>query len=285
MRFFSLPQASAGVGLKAQHYRDILETSPAVGFFEVHAENYMGAGGPPHRYLTAIRARYPLTIHGVGLSIGGDRPLDGAHLRRLKELINRYDPWFFSEHLAWSTHDRGYLSDLLPLPYTREALARIIEHIDQVQMILGRPMLLENPARYLGFVESTEEEGDFLAEIADRSGCGLLLDVNNLYVSAQNLGTSAEAALAAFPLHHVGQIHLAGHASVEDGLLIDAHDRPVTAAVWSLYTEIVRRIGPVPTLIEWDTNVPPWLTLHAEAIRAKIILDTAMDDRGLHAAR
>lgn len=284
MRLPSLPLASAGVGLKAQHYRDILETRPSVGFFEIHAENYMGAGGPPHRYLTAIRALYPLTLHGVGLSIGGERPLDGAHLQRLKQLIDRYDPWFFSEHLAWSSHDRGYLSDLLPLPYTGEALARIVDHIDQVQTVLGRAILLENPARYLAFTETTEAEGAFIADIVKRTGCGLLLDVNNLYVSARNLGEGVEMALEAFPLQYVRQIHLAGHAPAADGLLIDAHDRPVAAAVWALYAQVIDRIGPVPTLIEWDADVPSWQTLHAEAIRATVILETAIGHRGRHAA-
>lgn len=284
MRLSSLPLASAGVGLKPQHFSDILETGPALGFFEVHAENYMGAGGPPHRYLTAIGARYPLTIHGVGLSIGGDRPLDAAHLLRLKQLIDRYEPAIFSEHLAWSTHEGGYLCDLLPLPYTRAAAARVVEHIDQVQTVLGRTMLLENPARTLGFAESTEAEGAFLAEIADRSGCGLLLDVNNLYVSARNLGEGPEAALAAFPLRSVRQIHLAGHAPAADGLLIDTHDRSPTAAVWALYAAVLDCIGPVPTLVEWDAAVPPWLTLQAEAIRAKLLLDAAANDRGRYAA-
>ena len=178
--------ARGGVGLKAEHYRTIVETLPDVGFFEVHAENYMGAGGPPHRYLSAIRERYPLSLHGVGLSIGADRPLDEDHLQRLKRLIERYRPGLFSEHLAWSSHDSSFLNDLLPVPYTAETLTRVIEHIDQVQNALRRQMLLENPSTYLAFAESTYSEIDFIAEVVRRTGCGLLLDVNNVYVASTN---------------------------------------------------------------------------------------------------
>ena len=178
--------ARGGVGLKAEHYRTIVETLPDVGFFEVHAENYMGAGGPPHRYLSAIRERYPLSLHGVGLSIGADRPLDKDHLQRLKELIERYRPGLFSEHLAWSSHDIGFLNDLLPVPYTAETLARVVEHIDHVQHMLGLRMLLENPSTYLAFAESTYSEIGFIAEVVRRTGCGLLLDVNNVYVASTN---------------------------------------------------------------------------------------------------
>src|SRR3546814_437013 len=182
----------AGVGLKAEHYREIVETGPDIGFFEVHAENYMGAGGPPHRYLTTIRDRYPLSLHGVGLSIGANRPLDRAHLQRLKELITRYQPGLFSEHLAWSSHDTGFLNDLLPLPYTDETLAPVCDHIDEVQETLGRQMLLENPSTYLAFAESTWPEIDFIAEAVRRPGCALLLDVNNVHVASSNQQWDAE---------------------------------------------------------------------------------------------
>src|SRR5437762_2464456 len=192
-KFAALPAipARAGVGLKAQHYRTIIADVPDVGFFEVHAENHMGEGGPPHRYLTEIRNRYPLSLHGVGLSIGADRPLDRNHLMRLKHLNERYEPGLFSEHLAWSTHDKSYLNDLLPVPYTSETLARVSEHIEEVQDFLGRQMLLENPSTYLAFAESTWSEWDFIAEIVRRTGCGLLLDINNVHVSSINQGSDA----------------------------------------------------------------------------------------------
>jgi uncharacterized protein (UPF0276 family) len=268
--------ARAGVGLKPEHYRIILDTRPDVGFFEVHAENYMGAGGPPHRYLTAIRERYPLSLHGVGLSIGADRPLDGDHLRRLKELVKRYEPALFSEHLAWSTHDAGFLNDLLPLPYTAGTLACVVDHIDQVQETLGRQMLLENPSTYLAFAESTYSEVDFIAEVADRSGCGLLLDVNNVHVASTNQQWDPLAYIDAYPLSLVQEIHLAGYAPEADEkgrpLLIDTHDRPVDAIVWDLFAQTVQKTGVLPTLIEWDADLPDWPVLKAEAERAERIM-------------
>lgn len=269
----------AGVGLKAEHYRRIIETRPDVGFFEVHAENYMGAGGPPHRYLSAVRELYPLSLHGVGLSIGADRPLDPEHLARLRRLIARYAPALFSEHLAWSSHDAGFLNDLLPVPYTAQTLARVADHVDEVQDTLGRQMLLENPSTYLAFAESTYGETDFMAEVARRTGCGLLLDVSNVRVACTNQGWDPLAYIDAFPLVQVQEIHLAGHAPDADEkarpLLVDTHDRPVDAAVWDLFAYAVRRMGPVPTLIEWDAHVPDWPTLKAEADRAQEILDAA----------
>jgi len=266
----------AGLGLKAEHYRDVLETRPALGFFEIHAENYMGAGGPPHRYLSAIREHYEISLHGVGLSIGGPRHLDRQHLQRLKDLSVRYRPFVFSEHLAWSTHDQGYFSDLLPLPYTHETLQRVADHIDETQAFMGRRMLLENPSSYLTFEESTYSEASFIAEVVKRTGCGLLLDVNNVFVSARNLGGDALAYIDAYPLRHVQEIHLAGHDAVRDGagepLLIDAHGSEVTDDVWSLYAEVIARTGPLPTLIERDNNVPPLPDLLAEARRADGIM-------------
>ncbi|WP_454633955.1 MNIO family bufferin maturase [Bradyrhizobium cenepequi] len=268
--------ARGGVGLKAEHYRTIIDTSPDIGFFEVHAENYMGAGGPPHRYLSAIRERYPLSLHGVGLSIGADRPLDKDHIERLRRLIQRYRPGLFSEHLAWSSHDVGFLNDLLPVPYTAETLKRVVEHIDQVQTALGCQMLLENPSTYIAFAESTYAESDFIAEVARRTGCGLLLDVNNVFVASTNQQWDPVAYIQGYPLPHVREIHLAGNAREVDEaarpLLIDTHDRPVEAAVWDLFALAVRLIGPVPTLIEWDTRVPAWSTLAREAERAETIM-------------
>ena len=265
--------ARSGVGLKAEHVDDILSEIPDLGFFEIHAENYMGDGGPPHRRLEAIRARYPLSLHGVGLSIGSPRPLDKAHLQRLAGLAARYEPGLFSEHLAWSSHDEGFFNDLLPLPYTKETLQTVCDHIDETQAAVGRRMLLENPSTYVLFRDSVMSETDFLAEIARRTGCGLLLDVNNVIVSATNHGFDPLAYLDAFPLRHVGEIHLAGYADAEDDagrpLLIDAHDSPVREGVWALYAETIERVGPTPTLIEWDNDAPSWPILFAEAQRAE----------------
>ena len=262
----------AGVGLKPEHIDTILDERPDVGFFEVHAENYMGEGGPPHRRLEAIRALYPLSLHGVGLSIGSPRPLDKAHLARLARLAERYEPGLFSEHLAWSSHDQGFLNDLLPLPYTEETLASVCAHIDQTQETLQRRMLLENPSTYVLFAESAIPETEFLAAIARRTGCGLLLDINNVEVSATNHDFDPLAYLAAFPLEHVDEIHVAGYAESEDDaghrLLIDAHDSPVRPGVWALYETVISRIGSRPTLVEWDNEVPEWPVLHAEARRA-----------------
>lgn len=269
--------ARAGVGLKSRHYHDIVETAPDIGWFEVHPENYMGEGGPPHRYLREIRERYPLSLHGVGLSIGAEKPLDREHLNRLKHLEATYRPGLFSEHLAWSTHDEGFLNDLLPVPYTRDALDRVCDHVDQVQETIGRRMLLENPSTYVRFSDTEMSEIAFLSEIARRTGCGLLLDVNNVHVSATNHGYDAAAYIDEFPVEHVGEIHLGGHAPEVDDLgeklLIDAHDREVDRIVWDLYARTVARTGPVPTLIEWDTNVPAWPVLFAEAQRAEALMN------------
>jgi uncharacterized protein (UPF0276 family) len=268
----------AGVGLKPEHYRAILETAPDIGWFEIHAENYMGEGGPPHHYLSAIRARYPVSLHGVGLSIGGSAPLDLDHLGRLKALIARYQPSLFSEHLAWSSHDDVYLNDLLPLPYTEETLGRVCEHIDEVQETLGRRMLLENPSTYVAFSGASMTEVEFLREVVRRTGCALLLDVNNVFVQSVNHGFDASAFIDDFPVEHVGEIHLGGHAadSDDDGspLLIDDHGRQVADPVWALYAQVLARAGPKPTLIEWDNDVPPWDVLFGEAKRAdRIIAD------------
>jgi len=269
----SLAAPGVGVGFKPEHFEAIVETRPGLGFFEVHAENYMGSGGAPHRRLDRIRELYPLSLHGVGLSIGSPGPLDQAHLRRLAAVANRFEPILLSEHLAWSTHEGAFYNDLLPLPYTGETLARVAEHIDEVQNAVGRTMLLENPSTYVVFAESTWGEADFLSEVARRTGCGLLLDVNNVFVSAVNHGSDPDRYLADFPLAAVGEIHLAGYAEDSDDaglpLIIDAHNSPIREAVWSLYAETIRRLGPTPTLIEWDNDVPAWPTLFGEARRAE----------------
>jgi hypothetical protein len=278
--------ARAGVGLKAEHYSDILETRPDIGWFEVHPENYMGAGGPPHAYLSRIRELYPLSLHGVGLSIGSDGPLDRDHLARVKALIDRYQPGMFSEHLAWSTHDDIFFNDLLPLPYTQATLQRVCAHIDEVQTVTGRQMLLENPSTYVEFAQSEMSEIEFVTEIARRTGCGLLLDVNNVYVGATNHDYDPAAYIDAFPVEHVGEIHLGGHAAQEDDagepLLIDDHGRDVDDAVWALYRRLIARRGACPTLVEWDNDIPGWPTLFAEAQAAEAIMRERRSNATLH---
>jgi hypothetical protein len=265
-----------GVGLKPEHFREILATAPDLGFFEIHAENYMVDGGPFHHYLERIRQRYPLSIHGVGLSIGGESPLDTAHLDRLKKLLDRYQPESFSEHLAWASHGGVFLNDLLPAPYHAATLARVCAHIDQVQTRLGRRMLLENPATYVEFADSTLAEADFITEVVRRSGCGLLLDVNNVYVACVNHRRDPRAYIRALPLDAVGQIHLAGFArdvdAAGDPLLIDSHGAPVAQAVWELYPFALDLLGPVATLIERDNDIPAFPVLLAEAQRAERML-------------
>jgi uncharacterized protein len=267
----------AGTSLKPEHLPSILEAPKMRGFFEVHAENYMGAGGPPHRALDAIRRDYPVSLHGVCMSIGAPHPLDKAHLERFRGLVERYEPVLVSEHLAWSTHETAYFNDLLPLPYTAATLTTVCDHIDEVQQAIGRRMLLENPSTYVAFRESTMSETEFILSVARRTGCGLLLDVNNVFVSAANHGFSAREYLADFPLSEVGEIHLAGHSEQTDDegdrLIIDSHDGPVADAVWTLYESLIARAGPLPTLVEWDSNIPEWPVLEAEAAAAQAILD------------
>ena len=272
----SLP-LRAGIGLKPEHFREILETRPDIGFFEVHAENYMVAGGPFHHYLSRIRERYPLSIHGVGLSIGGEGPLDEAHLDRLARLLDRYQPESFSEHLAWSSHGGNFYNDLLPVAYNAATLTRVCNHIDRVQERIKRRMLLENPATYVEFAASTLSEAEFIADVVRRTGCGLLLDVNNVHIACTNHGRDARDYLAALPLDAVGQIHLAGFAEDVDAagapLLIDSHGAPVAEVVWELYCHALDMVGPTPTLIERDNDIPALPVLLAEARHAERILE------------
>lgn len=243
----------AGTSFKPAHAATILTERPDIGWFEVHPENYMGAGGPPHRMLAELREGWPLSLHGVGLSLGGPERPDREHLRRLRDLILRYRPASVSEHLAWSRQGGVFFNDLLPLPYDGATLARLSAHVDEVQDALQHPILVENPSRYLAFERSTLDEVQFLASLSKRTGCGLLLDINNVFVSGTNLGFDPMAYLSAFPLSAVGEIHLAGHAvdaSQGSRLLIDAHDRPVSDAVWRLYEAVVERCGAIATLIE-----------------------------------
>lgn len=274
----ALPIA-AGVGLKPEHVETILETEPRLGFFEVHAENYMGEGGLPHHQLAAIAGRYPLSLHGVGLSIGGEGDLDRDHLKRLRRLVERYRPASFSEHLAWSTHESTFFNDLLPLPYTPETLDRVARHVAETQDFLGVRMLLENPSTYLVFEESTIDEIDFLASVSECTGCGLLLDVNNVVVSSINHRLDPVAYVDRFPLDKVREIHLAGYDEVTDEagerLLIDAHASPVLPDVFDLYRHVLRRAGPLPTLVEWDNDVPEFPVLYDEALRVTAALQDA----------
>lgn len=269
----NMPGMAVGVGLKPAHADDIFDGPPQVEFFEIHAENYMGDGGPPHRLLARIRRDYPISIHGVGLSIGGAGPLDHEHLKRLKYLLDRYRPALFSEHLAWSSHDEVFLNDLLPLPYNEASLAYVCAHIDEVQDTLGVRMLLENPSTYVAFANSSMPEIEFLRAVAGRTGCGLLLDVSNVVVSSVNHGFDAAAYIDAFPIEHVGEVHLGGFAEDCDGegarLLIDDHGRQVSDAAWDLYRRVLSRGCGAPTLIEWDNDVPAFAVLAGEAKRAR----------------
>jgi uncharacterized protein (UPF0276 family) len=267
-----IPEA-IGVGLRAPHVRDVESTRPAIGWLEVHAENYMG-GGPPLRRLEALRRDYPLSLHGVGLSLGSASGLDPEHLARFKALIARTDPFLVSDHLSWSVADGIYLNDLLPLPYTEQTLGIVAQNVAAAQDAFGRQILVENPSRYLHFRHSTIPEPDFLAELARRTGCGILLDVNNIFVSCTNLDLDAECYLEALSQSFVGEIHLAGHSRVMRGgaaILIDDHASTVSEPVWRLYEQALARFGLVPSLIEWDKDLPPFDVLLTEARMAELV--------------
>lgn len=271
---------SAGVGYKPQHLDDILANAGSVKWLEIHAENYMSAGGPPLAQLKRLAEIFPISCHGVGLSIGGERPLDKEHLARLKHLVGWLKPASFSEHLAWSTHDSGFLNDLLPLPYTMETAKQVATHIDEVQEALGVQMLLENPSTYVAFAESTMDEITFINEVVSRSGCGLLLDVNNVFVSGTNQEYSPEDYITNFPVEHIGELHLGGHTVDSDDhgapLLIDSHNEKVVDPVWALLDQLLQRTGPLPILVEWDSDIPDWATLEAEAARATRALEACL---------
>lgn len=267
---------SAGIGLRAPHLDRVLAERPHVPWFEVHSENLFATGGALHANMQQIRADYPISLHGVGLSLGSAGTLDAAHLTRLAELVARYQPALVSEHLCWSALDGVHSNDLLPLPLTHEALALIVAHIQQVQERLRRELLIENVSTYLRFVQADYSEWDFVAEVVRRSGCGLLLDVNNIYVNSVNHGFDPSDYLHAMPAAAVREIHLAGFTRKTElavPLLIDTHSRPVDASVWALYAEALDRLGPVPTLIEWDQDIPELEVLLAEAAKAEELLD------------
>jgi len=259
-----------GIGLRAPHMAEIMARRPAVGWLEVHAENYMGQG-PAFRALERLRPDYPISLHGVGLSLGSTDGIDDAHLARLKRLADGLDPFLISEHLSWSAIEGVYLNDLMPLPYTEETLDLVVEHVDFVQARLGRRILVENPSAYLRFRHSPIPEAEFLAALVARSGCGLLCDINNIYVSGRNLGFDPIEYLAALPAAAIGEFHLAGHQAnpVGDGvILIDDHGSAVADAVWALHGEALRRIGRRPALVEWDSRLPALDLLMAEADKA-----------------
>ncbi|WP_033070035.1 DUF692 domain-containing protein [Thalassospira australica] len=269
-RFSELPE-TAGVGFKAEHAQDVFGGEPSVGWFEVHPENYMVAGGPRLAMLEELCGRYPVSMHGVGLSLGGGEKLSERHLADLKRLVDRFNPAMVSEHIAWSSHEGLYMADLLPTPMTETSLDQLVGAIDQLQDYIGRRILIENPTSYLGLPQNSIPELEFITEAARRSGCGLLIDVNNVYISAHNLGFDANRFMDAVPGDLVGEIHLAGHeqdANPDDDVLIDTHSRPVADPVWALFDRLIARIGPRPTLIEWDNDVPSWDVLAREAARA-----------------
>ena len=270
------PFLGFGVGLRTAHYEEILTTSPHIDWFEAISENFMVAGGRPLHVLEKIRARYPLVLHGVSLSIGGTDALNFDYLRRLKALADRFAPAWISDHLCWTGVGGHNLHDLLPLPYTEEALTHVVERVRCVQEVLGRRILLENVSTYLQFTHSTLPEWEFLSAVAERADCGILLDINNIFVSASNHGFSARDYVEAVPRERVHQFHLAGHTD-RGTFLHDTHDHPVAAAVWDLYSQAVRRFGAVSTLIEWDDRIPPFADVHAEAMHARQIAETTLD--------
>ncbi len=263
---------SVGVSLKAQHYQLILEQQPSVDFFEIHAENYMVDGGAHHRFLEAISNQYPISLHGVGMSLGSAEGLDQAHIKRFKELVGRYNPALVSEHLAWSVEGETYLNDLLPFPLNAESLAVVVDNVNQVQDAIGRKLLVENPSSYMAFKNSDIPEAEFLADVVRQTGCGLLLDVNNIYVSGRNMGWSPETYLDAVDGASIGEIHLAGHLLKDiDGteLRIDDHGSAVGDDVWSLYSRLINRVGVKPTLVEWDNNIPDFSVFLEEVQKAR----------------
>lgn len=264
--------AQVGIGLRTPHYRELLDTLPPIGWFEVHSENYFGEGGQPLYFLERFRSRYPLSLHGVGLSLGSTDPLNSTHLRKLKSLVDRFEPGLVSDHLCWSSVGGQFLNDLLPLPYTEEALIHVVTRIGEAQDYLRRQILVENVSSYLQYKHSTIPEWEFLAEVSRRAGCGILLDVNNIYVSAENHQFDPLTYINAIPAAPVQEIHLAGFDSNGD-CLIDTHGKPVFDAVWSLYTRTIERLGPKPTLIEWDTHIPVLDVLLGEAWKARTILE------------
>ena len=260
-----------GVGLRAPHYAEILQHKPSLGLLEVHSENFFDTGGLSRAYLAALRADYAVSTHGVGLSLGGTDPLDVAHLRKLRALVDWLEPAIISEHLCWVGVDGRFSNDLLPLPYTEDAIAHVVDRINAVQDYLAQPILIENLSSYVAFDASTMPEWEFVNVVAARSGCKILLDLNNIFVSEKNHGYAEEAYISGISSHFVGQMHLAGH-TVTESMLIDTHSAPVCDGVWSLFAKAVARFGAQPTIVEWDSEIPVWSVLHAEALRATRVM-------------
>jgi uncharacterized protein (UPF0276 family) len=265
-----VPALGHGIGLRAEHYADVLATPPPVDWFEVISDNFMVPGGNPRRVLRAVRERWPVVLHGVSLSLGGTDPLDARYLDELAALAHEVEPAIVSDHLCWGSHGGAWAHDLLPLPFTEEALAHVAERVLRVQDRLKRRILVENVSSYVAFTQSTMTEWQFLAALAERADCGLLLDVNNVFVSAHNHGFDARAFIDALPVGRVGQFHLAGHSRLGE-LLLDTHDHPVRDEVWDLYRRAVARFGAVPTLVEWDDRLPSLARVVEESLRAKVV--------------
>jgi len=263
--------STAGIGLRAPHYREVLETLPDLGWVEVHSENFFGGGAPLHTLLK-VREHYPVSLHGVGMGLASTAPLDQSHLSALQQLCEAVQPAAVSEHLCWNTAAGIVINDLLPFPYTHEALSHVARRVEQVQDMLGRQLLVENLSSYLAFAHSEMTEGEFLAELTRRTGCGILFDVENLYVNVRNLGVDAAAFIKTIPAAAVKEYHLAGY-SIRDGCLVDTHDHPVYPEVWELYEYALRHIGPRPTLIEWDSDIPALPVLMGEAAKAQQLLE------------
>jgi uncharacterized protein (UPF0276 family) len=280
------PASPVGIGLRHPHFQDIIETAPAIGWLEVHPENFFG-GGAPRRYLAEARKKYPLSLHAVGLSLGSDQPVDEKHLRALKELIDIYQPFNVSDHASWSASGNAHLGDLLPLPYTTETLDALCWNIERTQEFCGRTILVENPSTYIAFADNEMTEFEFMNRAAQKTGCGILLDINNIFVQAFNHGYDAFEYIGGIDAARVGEMHLAGHIEKDAGertILIDTHNRPVRGEVWNLYEYAVRRLGPVPTLIEWDQDFPGLDGLLAEARRAEAIIAKVQAEGLAHAA-
>ena len=276
----------AGIGLRSPHYQDMIDDTPAIGWLEIHPENYFGGGAHRHA-LSQIREHYPLSMHAVGLSLGSDQPLDKTHLRQFKELIDIFNPFVISDHASWSASGNAHMNDLLPLPYTAETLERLARNVDQAQHYFGRTMLIENPSTYIAFQDDEMPEYDFMNALCDRTGCGILLDVNNIFVQSRNHGIDPARYIDQINPDYVGEIHLAGHIEKKAGehtILVDTHNKRVRNEVWDLYAHAVRRFGRVPTLIEWDQDFPPLQTLLDEAARARAVMDDVLSEDGAHAA-
>ena len=277
-KFYDKPiPASAGIGLRSTHYSALYDTMPDIGWLEAHSENYFGAGGQPLAYLEHFREYYPLSLHGVGLGIGSVDELSTKHLKNIKQLTQRFQPTLLSEHLCWNAYNGNYLNDLLPLPYTEEALAHVVSRVSEVQDYLGRQILIENLSSYLEYDFSTIPEWEFLTELSKQSGCGILLDINNIYISSVNHNFDPHTYINAIPMDVVHEIHLAGFEE-SDGILVDTHSRSICDEVWKLYEATLKIKGPCPTLIEWDQDIPELAVLLAEADKADRLLTRVLAD-------